>query len=269
MDGWAVPWQETAEAPTSFRPVRSSHSRQTVLAVDSGLGMSEGGFPELASLLTSDCSVRELVPPVYRIGAWLREIETFGYDVCGVLGYCAGASLACALAEGITELSGSAPAVILFDPVPVTPDEFWYVFCRFVGTFREHVSEPELDEARERGRSVLSRCGTDFPALARELAAGYEPVVRKACEALELPDDLADDFVGRFQTQMDYMLAAAEYPFPATTSVSVILSQEGHDLDMVAANCQRIPVPHAELLTSPEVAAAVDRALSRPPKVAA
>lgn len=247
---------------SGFRTVRSGRDARTVLAIDSGLGMAQASFQELAALLETEWTVRESVPGS-SLDDWLAEINRSGYDIRGVLGYCSGSSLAGALADRVIERGWSNPGVVLFDPVPVNPRELWFIFNRFVDAFTELMDEDTIARARTLVREAVHRHGPDLIALTAELRVGYEHTIRAAAEPAGLHEQIIEDFVDRFDAELDFMLAATEHPLsPRHAEVAVIYSSDWTESEIEAASRDRVEVPRAELLSSPEVAAATMRALT-------
>jgi hypothetical protein len=111
-----------------WRLLRPGSGPGVVLSVDFTLARvrAQANFGDLARLLPEGpavwgtgetCWPAASGSPTVQLEHWLRRSRDFGGEVRAVLGFCAGASLARALAERLADGGAPAPAVILLDPV--------------------------------------------------------------------------------------------------------------------------------------------------------
>lgn len=244
-----------APAGRSLRLLCPGGADQVLLAVDSGLGMAEAGFPELMTLADTGFAVWQNAPGSYSVDSWLSDVEEIGLDVHAVLGYCSGASLACAAADEMTERDGRERTVVLFDPVVADTREFWGMYGRFVDPFQEELSKEDIRAARAFARSAVAEIGDDRIALTARLKEGYAEVVSKVCIAADLPVEIEAEFSERFGDQLGLMLAAAEIPLTARRArVAVVLSQDAEDGFPQAKETVRVDVTRQDLFSAPRVA---------------
>lgn len=233
-----------------------------MLAIDAGIGMADGSLATLARKLATECAVYESMPPNYCVDSWLDDIRECGFDVRGVLGYCSGASLACALVDRIVRADSARPVLVLLDPVPVDTSELWFIYERFLSTFRGAIDADAYGRAQSVAAEAARRHGDDFAAFAAELRTEFEQVARRACAALGLSDESADDFVERFDIQVAFMLTAAGLPLAAdSVSPVVLLSRDATGSPAGMPGGRRFDVPRAELFTTQAVVDSVAAAV--------
>jgi hypothetical protein len=137
----------------------------TVLAIDfDATGRQEARFSDLvANMTTADYEIRESVPPAAATTAadyveyWGRPLEGERTQVHALLGYCAGAVYAAALADRISAWQDREPKLLLFDPEVSVPQTLVWQFYKVVGIMSTLLSEREVGAARERARLAFER----------------------------------------------------------------------------------------------------------------
>jgi hypothetical protein len=198
-----------------WRQLGAAGTDRTVLAVDFGAGRHEAGFAELAANLDVDRLFLESVThpaaddAAPDVGAvvrrWCAEIVDRGLPVETILGFCAGASLACALADSAAQQTGHRPTVILFDPLLAGPRMLANRFLEAVDSVTAAVATGTVSAATTTVRAALNG---DNRALASTIKATHREVVASACTNAGLDADLADQLTEHFAGLIDYLALA-------------------------------------------------------------
>lgn len=239
------------------------------LAVDfttSGRGQAQ--FADLAGILAphTAATVWASVPPpadadVAHDGEayldwWLGEVRDSGRHVEAVLGYCAGAVHAAALAERIAEWQHDAPQLLLFDPELPNTAGLYHDFHAAGDTLAGLLTPEELAEFHAAGQRLEARYGDgELPAAGAELAAVFTAAVGTAAERLELDDDIRDELAGAFDSLVGYLTAATTLdPLPAWSAATALTtSAPAHPVGREL----RQDTPHDDLLRDPATARAL------------
>jgi hypothetical protein len=252
------------------------------LAVDYGLGRREAGIPELTAQLTNGGSMLQSLffpgttegvdPPddvSPLIEDWRRDATTDGREVRAVLGFCAGASLAAALADSFAR-AGAPVRLVLLDPQVVRPAVLLARFHEAMGSL-VGVVEPELAASAEADcRSAVEAAGSApvtascYRDLAATIRSAHRRVVEAAAERTGLPPDLTDEIVNHFGRVTRY-LALAGAAFTGRWKVdrpAVTYLSRTHIPDLLLPAPDRVfNADRATFLGSPELAEAVDTLL--------
>ncbi|MEQ4305628.1 hypothetical protein ABNF97_30325 [Plantactinospora sp. B6F1] len=195
------------------------------------------------------------------LDAWLdRDLPASG-GTAGILGYCAGAALACALARRLADRHGIAPPVVLFDPAEVTPETLYDQFGTALDGLAAALPAAEVRSAREAARRDV-RTESDLSRLAARLSDRYAALARPACAGQGVPPSIADQLCARIDTYLRYLLLSAAAPAGAPGPVLVVLSA-GHEPPPIpgADREVRLEVPQPGLLADVRAAELAGRAL--------
>jgi len=268
---------------TNWRILASGASDRALLAVDFGPGRREAGFAELVANLAPDTVVWQPVflpqtdDPVNGtdsdtcVREWLDDLRDAGLDIRGVLGYCAGSTLAVRLAELIRESCEREPAVVLLDPSRVDGAVIQEHFVTSAAAYAEVLPPERIQAAVADAARVTSTLGTDLAQRSAgsladamlDLQRLYDGIVRSVCEAIDAGDEVGTSFSQRFAAFLSYLVTAGRagaYPAKCDTTVVVSENHRLHDGFGVAGH--RIPVSRAALLADPSVARIVAQAVS-------
>ncbi|MCU7725973.1 hypothetical protein ODJ79_19795 [Actinoplanes sp. KI2] len=257
-----------------WRELRTGTDDRTIVAVDFGPGRRAASFADLVRELGPGPAVRE---PVFDqrngdllehaaaeyVAAWLDDLRKQDLHVVGVLGYCAGSSLASAFADICAERQGTRPPVVLFDPQLIDGAALYANFESAVESFAEVTEPTRMAEARALARAAISanRALGDPVALVSAVGAAYERVVHWAAELLGVEDDLTDQMTAHFRSYLSYLVLAAQVVAapPDTSADTVVLASAGHQLPPGWHASSVFPVARENLLADPRVADAVEQ----------
>jgi hypothetical protein len=264
-------------ARDGWRLVRDAPGAPAVLCVDftQARARAQAGFTDLAALLPAGAAVWGTDEPTWRadpaapgpladaLARWLAGAPAPAAGVRAVLGFCAGASLACALARHLAH-GGTAPAVVLFDPTVATARTLHEQFDAALGGLAAGVAAAEVAAARAGG--AADRAGEPDPArLAPRLAARYGELATAACAAQGVPAAIAAQLAERFATHLRYLALTATVPLQAPPGALAVLSAEHRLPPLGPASVLRLDVAPDDLLADPRAAEAVAPALRPEP----
>lgn len=214
------------------------------MAVDFTLAKvrAQANFADLAPHLPADCAVWgsdetgwPAAPGDARthLAEWRERTAALG-DVHAVLGFCAGAALAGALA-------GDA-RLVLFDPVAVSSRT---IAGHYAAAVRRMGAEPDAPPEAD----------------ADDLAERYAVVARKTLGEQGVPDSIATDLCGRVAANLRYLAMCRAAGLDGLRPDLVVLSRD-HELPAALGGSAqvRLDVPQERLLAEPAAAhAAVPR----------
>lgn len=267
---------------TNWRVLDPGPSDRVLLAVDFGSGRREAGFSALVANLASNAVVWQpgFVPqtgdpiegtdPDGCVRGWLEDVRDAGLEVCGVLGYCAGAALALRAAELVRGSGQGDPAVILFDPGRVDGEVIQELFVTSAEGYAELLPPKRIEAAVSAAASITGSLRKDIgrrPAgtiadAMRDLQQVYDGVVRDACVALGADEEVGKGFSGRFAAYLSYLITAGRAgAFPTDSGKPVVVVSRNHVPDGFGVESHRFPVPRTELLADPAVARVVAEVL--------
>jgi hypothetical protein len=247
-----------------WRPLRAGAGSEAVLGVDftQARVRAQAGFAQLAPMLPEPYAVWGTVEegwqlpgdPAARLSGWLAASEAL--PARAVLGYCAGAPLACALARHLAARGGAPVEVVLFDPSVTGPLTLYHQFDAALGSLAAVLAEAEVAAAREAALGEAGAAADDLDALAATLAGRYAALAGPACASQGVPASIADQMCARLATHLGYfaLSAAAELAYPPETTI--VLSAE-HDPPPLGGRQVRLPVEPNALLGDPAAAGAV------------
>jgi hypothetical protein len=269
---------------TNWRILASGASDRALLAVDFGPGRREAGFAELVVNLAPDTLVWQPVflpqtdDPVHGtdsdlcVREWLDDLHAAGLEISGVLGYCAGATLAARLADLIRASGPRDPAVVLLDPSRVDGAVIQKHFVSSAEAYAELLAPELVQDAVAAAAHINGSLGTDLAersaaSLAdamRDLQRLYDGIVRSVCEAIDADDEVGTSFSTRFAAFLSYLVTAARAgTYPAERGNTTVVVSEDHRLhDGFGVAHHRVPVSRAALLADPSVARIVAQAVA-------
>jgi hypothetical protein len=258
-----------------WRCLRDGADAGAVLCVDFTLAKvrAQANFADLAPRLPGDRAVwgsDETGWPVaagdirMQLERWLSDAAAIG-DARAVMGFCAGASLAGALARAARR----RPAVVLFDPVTVGPrtmlDQYAAAASRMGGAAA--VPDPAGHDPGGHDPGGLEPGGHDLGglepgALAAELAERYAVAARAACRAQGVPEPIAEQLCRRVAANLRFLALCATAGLSDAPDL-VVLSRV-HEVPAVLRGAPqvRLDVSQQELLASPDAALAAGPVLA-------
>ncbi|RKT55647.1 hypothetical protein [Saccharothrix australiensis] len=238
---------------------------EVVLAADFPVtGRPEAGFGDLAAGLGGRAALWETLPPAPGAcppdGAgytahWLAEPRERGTDVRAVLGFCAGAVFAAALADGLKRWQ-DPPKLILLDPEkPAAPALYWQ-FHRVVDSFAAVLSAEERAAAQQEAQEARAAC-PDLAGFGSALVAIFRRTGEVAFARAGLTARRGAELVATFEAFVGYLGAAATLDPDAAWSSAVTISSADADDPVASAARFRFDSGHTELLRDPAVAETV------------
>lgn len=269
---------------TTWRILAPGTGDRALLAVDFGPGRREAGFSELVGNLAPDTVVWQPVflpqnddpvngtDPDTCVREWLDDLRDAGLEVSGVLGYCAGATLAVRLADLIRETGTREPAIVLLDPSRVDGAVIQKHFVTSAAAYADLLAPERIQSDVDAAARITGFLGTDVAEQSaasledamRELQRLYDGIVESVCEALEAGAEVGTSFSQRFAAFLSYLLTTGRSGvYPAKCDNVTVVVSEDHPLpDGFGAVDHRIPVSRAALLADPSVARVVAKAVA-------
>ncbi|MFD7068336.1 hypothetical protein ACFV97_14030 [Streptomyces sp. NPDC059913] len=253
-----------------------------VLAIDFGPGRAAAGFAELAPRLGGGLMLLE--PPFTApapeaaghgapgpmVRAWAAEAARHPEGVAGVLGFCSGSALACALAEALEESGLPRPALILFDPEFADAPLLRHYFEAAIRSFEGVLDTAELTEALARGRHAAAPDRyAGMPPLAVELTGIYREMAMKACISAGMDDEFGQQLTERLGAFLGYLATTGEVdagvPRRATErdEAEVLISAEHTPPPDYGTGTRAFDVARTHLLDDQDVADAVMELLAK------
>lgn len=188
--------------------------------------------------------------PGKQLAQWLDRGGDSAAPVRAVLGFCGAASLATTLASAV----GSAPQVVLFNPVTVNGqtmvDQFDASLRRVAGT---------VDEAALRAARADLPTSGDLDELGTLLARRYAAVAGAACAAQGVPPSIVDQLCQRVETNLRYLALCATASLDTARPTLLVLSRDhaGSPAQLRGVPEVRVDATQNELLSHPDAARAV------------
>jgi len=277
--------------PGIWRALKRGDDRRTILAVDFRQARSGSGFEEFAANYPDATEVWQidedlwLEPPSLAPAGVPALVDTLFSAVGGlaesrrviaVMAYCAGASLACALADRIAESGLPAPYVVLFDPFDVDAQVLRYSLRTALESFASDldaedlkrieasVDQPLPDEGPggvpsggSTGDSVLvsgdGRAG-DLARLAGRIARAYHDLMSLAAASFDLPSELVQELGDTFVAYLRYLVVCGSSPTGYRQGPTLVVLSEGQEpLPLPDSRQLRFGVTAVELLGDPAV----------------
>jgi hypothetical protein len=258
-------------------------SNSIIVAIDFPVtGRNEAGFADLAPLLDGELGVLETMPSLdidtpgvsgaAYVDGWLTQLRETGLHVRGIASYCAGAAFVPALARGIREWQHDSPTVILFDPEIPVPLTLHTQFRRALQRFAPLLSDAERENIFATADRLYAEHPEDITALQAAISAVFRKTAHVGFERAGIDAKHGADLLIAFEAFARYLVAGAQVRAatpaerPADGPIAISSHTPTNGLNLVpeeqrsafVAKEIRFDIAHAELLSSPEVAAAVD-----------
>jgi len=260
---------------------------EVVLAVDfDATGQPEARFADLVANLTGggysvwetvqpDPAVAEGGPGAYH-AHWMQRLLDEGPEIRAILGYCAGAVHAAALADGLAAARGAQVPLVLFDPETIDADSLLFEFQRVIGLMAGIIPGPEIDACNETAMRVRAR-HADLRPLCDELLDLIRDVGVPALDRAGLSEAIRDELIGIFSSFMRYLTAAGEIDPWGQWSTAVVFTSNSPLSGLNGTRAARPNGPRIEvqqeitvdvdnnwILADPSVARALDALLALP-----
>lgn len=242
-----------------------------VLCLDFPGGRAAAGFAELANRIPVDLRFLHIgqlnlgAPPRLdaHVDEWVREALGTGRRVRGVLGFCAGATLATRVADALSATAPvKPPAVVLFDAAAVTGGTLGDGFVSSVEASSAHLAAGELDDARQWSEELLGDYSDDLPRVAAGLVDRYDHLIAGVVDRLSLDELVRSELTSEFAAYMAYLLLAAQGGLDLRVGTALFLSSQDHELPMDPATGMSFNVDREQLLRDTEVLKVVAGVLS-------
>lgn len=264
----------------TWRDLSGGDAGSVLLAIDfDATGRPEARFTDLAAALGPGYPLWETVPAAVApadgegyVKRWADEILEIGRPVRGVLGFCAGAAFAPAVADRLAT-GGERPPLLLFDPEVITPLSLYWQYAKVIEFAATSLTPAEMAEAQDAGRHAQQRT-PDVEELGAELLRQFRTYAGNAFDRMGLSPARAEELMSTFTAFMDYLVAAAGTdPVPAWRSATVFTSTSptsglnglramDPSIGEVAGRELRFDLTHGELLRDEAVARTVRELLS-------
>ncbi|MFL6141273.1 MAG: hypothetical protein ACJ72N_05275 [Labedaea sp.] len=238
----------------------SDRGPDLVLCLDFPGGRAAAGFAELAAGVPIDACFLHIgqtgsgrVEPLgVHAGRWVAQALATGRPVRAVFGYCAGTTLATAVADAVAA-AGPAPVVVLFDAVTTTAGSLGAQFTTALESSAEHLTADELDGARRLAENLAEAHPDDLPRIAAELTERYDRLMVAVAERLSLNEFFRKELTRGFTGYLDYLLLASQGGFDTSAATPVFLSSQDHELPVDGVRNISREVGHADLLRDAQV----------------
>jgi hypothetical protein len=261
--------KELDVALDGWRLLRPGSGPGVVLSIDFTLARAraQANFGDLARLLPDGPAVWGTGEACWPVAAgspdaqlehWLRHSRGFGGEVRAVLGFCAGGSLARALAGRFAESGDPAPTVVLLDPV--------------VANAQTMIDQCDISVRRiatAPGGPATAAAPPDLPGtddldvLATLLTERYAAVAAPVCAAQGVPPAIIEQLRQRMEANLRYLALCATAGTGSTGAAVVILSRHHVPPPGMRGDREvRLNVGQNELLADPDAAVAVADALA-------
>ncbi|MGC4891475.1 hypothetical protein [Micromonospora sp. DT227] len=263
---------------SDWQTIRKGQHDQATVAVDFGPArfrrlfarLDTGGAVVGPTFAAPGDDAMRATDPARLVRDWLDDLAEGSLRTRVVVGYCAGAAMTLALADALTRAGGTAPAVVLLDPVVSGLDVLLSYYSSSVHTFAEILPGDEraawISTAQQALPSVSpSRSGPDAADLVRAMAVlcdAYSGMVSSVVDRMGIGAPQATYFTNRFGGLMSYLVVNARAgldPLPSGRPPVVVVSREHEPPPMLSADLERLSVDQAGLLADPGVADALAR----------
>ena len=243
-----------------------------VLCLDFTGGRAEAGFADLVKKAPIEAGFFHIgrisagpeaaLPLATHVQRWAGEVRRAGRPVRGVLGYCAGAALATAIADALVEAGASPPPVLLFDAATVTGTSLCDEFMAAVESSAAHLTTDEVDDAHRLADDLLARHRDHLSSTAVQLVDRYRELMIRLAARLRIGPFL-DELVDDFAEYMAYLLIASGGTLDLRGGTPVFFSSKDHELDFEPVSHVSFPTSRSDLLGDIEVVKVVTDLLDR------
>ncbi|MBO4207363.1 hypothetical protein [Micromonospora echinofusca] len=261
-------------------------SDSIVIGIDFPItGRGEAGFVDLAPLIGDTFGLWETMPSMDLTGEvsgaayvadWLAELKRSGKHIRGILSFCAGAAFVPAVARGIRQWQQEVPTVILVDPEIPVPMTLHMQFQRALERFAPLLSEAERQSAFGTADRLYQENSHDITALQAAISKVFQEIGHIGFERAGIDPRHGAELLVAFDAFARYLVAGAQVRAAAgpvdeerkpiaissnTPTNGLNLVSEEQRAALVAKEI-RFEIPHATLLSSPEVARTIVELLS-------
>lgn len=207
------------------------------------------------------------------LAPWMEDLPHHGDRISGIIGHCAGASLAAALAVRLREVGGGESALILLDPAEVDARSIVSEYHLALRTLAAHLSADELLRAQSAAGSVAENA--DLLPMSQRMASAYRVAMATVCGRLPISAEHQDQLCTRLSSYLTYLTASWWAANHATTSTvtpaAIALStadymgwtSSGAPSNNDATVTIRFGTDRAHLLSDPALADLISKTLSR------
>ncbi|MFF3441521.1 hypothetical protein [Streptosporangium sp. NPDC002721] len=269
---------------TNWTTLKESDSADLVLCVDfTGTGRAEAGFSTLVARMDLDATFWHVDPPGLApgsgvdgpgyLGSWLPPIMAGGRNVTAVLGYCVGAVYAGELATRLAEVQERAPALVVFDPEPITLENIYFQFGKVFDILSSILTPEDVVATQEAMDRLIGQEGVTVGRYADHLYGTFSQIAHNAFERAGLDMEYAEEMLGTFSAFLSYMSLADQFdPWGNWRKAVAVSSSTPHNglnrlrdtaPGPLVAEELRFEETHAELFRSDEIARAVTKVLER------
>ncbi|GAA1024932.1 MULTISPECIES: hypothetical protein [Amycolatopsis] len=254
----------------NFEAVRGTAGFADLAAAAGGLEQFEL-IETIPRKFARGCDYLRVSEPDRYLGPWLAELTEMAAPerpVRAVLGYCAGAALARALADAATKYGLGEPILLLFDPLRVNGTTLSREFAEALDTVRPQLTPGEIEGARNSAARWEERCadagGRALAPMAEALDEVYQGLVTAACGRLRVAPALERQLCDRFASYFAYLVASSRCEETAAGPVAeVVWSNTREAVPHAGDRAVRFDVPEPQLLADAAVAEFVSQTLRR------
>jgi thioesterase domain-containing protein len=237
------------------------------------LAESMGDHPFLEALPPRPASVNLAAGLDGYLAPWLEDLRHRGDRISGIIGHCAGASLAAALAVRLREAGGGETALILVDPAEVDARTIATEYQLALRTLAAHLSADELLRARSAAGSGAA--DADLLAMSRRMDSAYRVAMAAVCGRLPISAEHQDQLCTRLSSYLMYLTAswwAASRAAASTVRPTAIALPTADGMGSAGSQGPstndagvtiRFGTDRAHLLSDPALAELISRTLSR------
>ncbi|MCZ4123209.1 hypothetical protein [Streptomyces sp. H39-S7] len=200
-----------------------------VLAVDfTATGRPDARFADIVGLTATSHPVWETMPQAIAtdigpsgeeyLDRWFEDVRASGRPVGAVLGFCAGAVYAAALAGRIAQWQERAPQLVLFDPEPANAFGLLWQFHNSVELFAGIIGAEPVAEAQETARRTLEADPENLGHIGPVLVGLFRQISEAAFDEIELEPESRTEFTESFTSFVAYVVAAGQLNSSAATA---------------------------------------------------
>jgi pimeloyl-ACP methyl ester carboxylesterase len=207
------------------------------------------------------------------LAPWLEDLQHRGDRVSAIIGHCAGASLAAALAARLREVGGSEAALILLDPAEVDARTIATEYHLALRTLAAYLSADELVRAQRAADS--GSASADLLPMSQRMDSAYRVAMAAVCGRLPISAEHQDQLCTRLSSYLMYLTAsrwAADRATSSTVRPAAIALSAADDMESTPSGAPaqndatvtiRFGTDRAHLLSDPALADLISKTLSR------
>jgi hypothetical protein len=269
-------------SPPHWRTLRDG-SGDLVLGISFDTGRGESLLTDLAARLEGH-RLWEAVPPRPAdvdsaqgldgyLAGWIEDLLPGGDRITGVIGHCAGASLAAALAARLRKIGLGQAALILVDPAVIDAPTIVTEYRLALQTLAAHLSAEDLLRAQT---AVDGDENLDLLSMSHRLDSAYRVAMTAVSQRLPISEEHQDQLCTRLASYLSYLTASAWAhdcaAASATTPAVIALPAASHTESAPsgappptdnASVAVRFGTDRAHMLGDPALASLVTETLSR------